>query len=193
MRSAFSANSPRTISVRSTTRTGTSVQPSCCTARSRRSPAISSPFGVMTIGCRSPSSAMLAASPSMSPRSLRWRSPTKMESTGRVSLVRLLISDLWQGRSPAALSGVAGRESWWSGDDRPARAVAAVAVGRQRQASSARTAWTCLRRDLRASAALRSSARASRALSKSTTWRRWLRSRILRLLVDRLAAGGEPR
>ena len=51
--------------------TGISDRPRSCMARSRRSPAISSPFALMTTGCRSPSSAMLHAGPSMSPRSRR--------------------------------------------------------------------------------------------------------------------------
>ena len=53
-RLAFSANSPLTTSAGSTTVTGTSAQPSCCTAPSRRSPAISSACELMTIGCRRP-------------------------------------------------------------------------------------------------------------------------------------------
>ena len=37
------------------------------------------------MGCNSPSSAMLAASPAMSPMSLRWRLPTRIASMGIVA------------------------------------------------------------------------------------------------------------
>ena len=48
-----------------------SSQPRALTAASRRSPAISTLAGVITIGCSSPILAMLPASPSMSPGSRR--------------------------------------------------------------------------------------------------------------------------
>ena len=78
LRTAFSANSPRVTASRSMMLTGISVQPSSFAARNRRSPASSTPLGRTTIGCSSPSSSMLAASPSTSPMSLRWRVPTTM-------------------------------------------------------------------------------------------------------------------
>ena len=81
-RTRFSAASPRTILSRSSTVTGTFVQPSDFTARSRRSPAIKTPSGRTTGGCNSPISSMLLVRARMSPRSLRCRLPTRIEESG---------------------------------------------------------------------------------------------------------------
>ena len=59
LRYTFSASSPKQMASMSTTWTGTSVQPSRLQASNRRSPATSSSFGLITMGCRTPSVAIL--------------------------------------------------------------------------------------------------------------------------------------
>jgi putative transposase len=70
-RCAFSAHSRRTTASRSTMVVGISLQPSSFAAAGRRSPAMSLPAGLTTMGCSSATSAMLAASAEISPRSRR--------------------------------------------------------------------------------------------------------------------------
>src|SRR6516164_1185639 len=74
-----------------TTLTGISLHPSRLQAARRRAPASNWLCSSTVIGWRSPMSSMLAARPSMSPRSRRWRSPTTISSIARRSAAICLL------------------------------------------------------------------------------------------------------
>src|SRR5699024_9169249 len=58
-------------------------QPSCLAASSRRAPQSRVPSGLIVIGCNSPWSRIELISSSRSPRSRRWRRPTRTVPIGR--------------------------------------------------------------------------------------------------------------
>jgi hypothetical protein len=68
-------------------RTGTSFQPSFLHAARRRWPASEVPSGATAMGCNRPRSAMLAASPAMSPMHLLCRVPILIRDIGMVDTV----------------------------------------------------------------------------------------------------------